>query len=91
VPIAPSTCARSSLTERSPKSALPATTDRAALGYTRSMTEHEERAEELEREADDMQERVERLEDETDEAGEDWERKKGDPGVPGAVGDSDED
>jgi hypothetical protein len=55
------------------------------------MSEHEKRADELEREADDMQERVERLEEETDAAGEDWERKKGDPGVPGAVGDSDAD
>jgi predicted nucleic acid-binding Zn-ribbon protein len=53
------------------------------------MSEHDERADELEREADDMQERVERLEDETDEAGEDWERKKRDPSVPGAVDDDD--
>ena len=51
------------------------------------MSEHDERADELEREAEEMQERVDRLEDETDEVSEDWERKKGDPGVPGAVGD----
>ena len=55
------------------------------------MSEHEERADELEREAEDMKERVERLEDETDEAREDWERKQKDPGVPGAVGDPDDD
>ena len=56
------------------------------------MSEHEERADELEREADEMQQRVERLEDETDEAREDWERKQKDSSVPGAVGDpADED
>jgi hypothetical protein len=51
------------------------------------MSEHDERADELEHEAEDMQERVTRLEDETGEAREDWERKKGDPSVPGAAGD----
>jgi hypothetical protein len=56
------------------------------------MTEHEERADELERELDDMEERSERLEDDTSDAREDWERKKDDPGVPGAPpDDSDED
>jgi uncharacterized protein (UPF0335 family) len=54
------------------------------------MSEHDERAEELEREADDMQERVERLEDETGEVADDWKRKKADPGVPGAVGDDED-
>jgi hypothetical protein len=51
------------------------------------MSEHDERADDLEREADAMAERIERLEHETDEAGDDWERKKRDPSVPGAVGD----
>jgi hypothetical protein len=51
------------------------------------MSEHHERADDLEREADEMEKRVERLGDETDQVSEDWERKKRDPGVPGAVGD----
>ena len=54
------------------------------------MSEHDERADELEREAEEMQERVARLEDETDEVSKDWERKKSDPAVPGAVGDEDD-
>lgn len=52
------------------------------------MTEHQERADELDRELDDMEERTERLEDDVDEAREDWERKKADPSVPGAPDDS---
>ena len=48
------------------------------------MSEHEDRAREIERELDDMEERSERLDDEVDEAREDWERKKGDSSVPGA-------
>ena len=55
------------------------------------MSEHDERADELEREAEEMQERVARLEDETDEVSKDWERKKADPGVPGAVCENDDD
>ena len=51
------------------------------------MTEHEERADELEHELGDMEERSERLEDDVSDAREDWERKKRDPSVPGAVGD----
>jgi len=51
------------------------------------MSEHHERADELEREAEDMQERADRLEDEIGDVREDWERKKGDSRVPGAVGD----
>jgi predicted nucleic acid-binding Zn-ribbon protein len=51
------------------------------------MSEYEERADELEDEADDMQERGERLEDEIGDAREDWERKKADPSVPGASDD----
>jgi predicted nucleic acid-binding Zn-ribbon protein len=53
------------------------------------MSEHEERADELEREADDIEERGERLEDEIGTAREDWDRKKADPGVPGATDDED--
>ena len=54
------------------------------------MTEHDERAQDLENELDEMEERSERLDDEIDDAREDWERKKGDSSVPGAVGDSEE-
>jgi predicted nucleic acid-binding Zn-ribbon protein len=55
------------------------------------MTEHEERADELERELEDMEERNERLEDEVSDAREDWESKKSDSSVPGATpDDSDE-
>ena len=51
------------------------------------MSEHEERADELEAEAEDMQERAEKLEDEIGDVREDWERKKRDPSIPGAAGD----
>lgn len=51
------------------------------------MTEHEDRANELERELDDMEERSERLEDDIDETRDEWERKKRDSSVPGAAGD----
>ena len=51
------------------------------------MSEHEERAEELEQELDDMQERSDRLGGEIDDVRKDWERKKGDSKVPGAAGD----
>jgi predicted nucleic acid-binding Zn-ribbon protein len=51
------------------------------------MSENDPRAEELERELEDMEERSEELDDEIDEAREDWERKKADPQVPGAAGD----
>jgi len=53
------------------------------------MSEHQERADELETELDDMEERSERLEDEIDDTREDWERKKADSGVPGAPPDGD--
>jgi hypothetical protein len=46
--------------------------------------DHEEKADELERELDDMQDRSGRLEGDIEGAGEDWEQKKRDPGVPGA-------
>ena len=51
------------------------------------MTEHDERAQDLERELDDLEERAEHLEDDIQDAREDWERKKADSGVPGAAGD----
>jgi predicted nucleic acid-binding Zn-ribbon protein len=53
------------------------------------MSEYEERADELEHEAEDMEERSDRLEDEIGDAREDWEHKKTDPGVPGATDDED--
>ena len=46
--------------------------------------DHEKKADDLEREADDMQERTGKLGDDIEGAEEDWERKKGDPAVPGA-------
>jgi hypothetical protein len=51
------------------------------------MSEHDPKADELEREVEDMEERSERLDDEIDDAREDWERKQRDPNVPGASGD----
>jgi predicted nucleic acid-binding Zn-ribbon protein len=51
------------------------------------MSEYEERADDLEREADDMRRRTDRLEDEIEDVREDWERKKADSNVPGAAGD----
>jgi hypothetical protein len=48
--------------------------------------DHEEKADQLERELDDMQHRSGKLGDEIESAGEDWEQKKRDPGVPGAAG-----
>jgi predicted nucleic acid-binding Zn-ribbon protein len=51
------------------------------------MSEHDERAEEVEQELDDMEQRADRLEEEIGDVREDWERKKRDPSVPGAAGD----
>jgi hypothetical protein len=51
------------------------------------MTEHEEHADRLERELDDMQEQGERVEAHIEEARRDWAAKKGDRTVPGAAGD----
>jgi predicted nucleic acid-binding Zn-ribbon protein len=51
------------------------------------MSEHDEQAEQLEHELDDMQRRTERLEGQIDDVREDWERKKRDSSVPGAAGD----
>ena len=49
------------------------------------MTEHEDRARDLESELDEMEERSSKLEQEIEDARDDWERKKGDPSVPGAL------
>jgi predicted nucleic acid-binding Zn-ribbon protein len=54
------------------------------------MSEHDERAQDLEHDLDEMDERSDRLEDEIADAREDWERKKGDASVPGAPPDSDD-
>jgi hypothetical protein len=51
------------------------------------MSEHDERADELEREAEDMQQRTERLEDEIYAVHEDLDGKKRDSHIPGAAGD----
>jgi predicted nucleic acid-binding Zn-ribbon protein len=51
------------------------------------MSEHEDRARDMERELDEMEERADRLEQEIEATQEDWERKKRDPSVPGAAGD----
>jgi hypothetical protein len=51
------------------------------------MTENDPRADDLERELDQMQERSDRLESEIGETRKDWESKKADPAVPGAVPD----
>jgi len=47
---------------------------------------HEAKADELERELDEMQERSERLSGDIEGAEDDWERKKKDAAVPGAGG-----
>jgi hypothetical protein len=51
------------------------------------MSEHQDRARQMERELHDMEDRSERLEDDIEATREDWERKKGDSSVPGAAGD----
>jgi chromosome segregation ATPase len=53
------------------------------------VSEHEERADDLERELDDMQQRTDKLEDDIGDVRDDWERKKRDSSVPGAAGDPD--
>ena len=62
------------------------------------MTDHrddrrpdEAKADELERELDDMEEQKERLGGQIDGASDDWERKKRDERVPGATSEEDED
>jgi hypothetical protein len=47
---------------------------------------HEARADEVERELDEMEERSDRLHDEIESTGEDWQRKKRDESIPGATG-----
>ena len=54
------------------------------------MEEPQERADELEGEADKLEERSEKVGREIKEAESDWEAKKGDASVPGAVPDGDE-
>jgi hypothetical protein len=51
--------------------------------------EHEQHADAVERELDDMAHDSERLKGDIDETRDDWERKKHDPAVPGAGGDPD--
>ena len=48
--------------------------------------DHEAKADEVERELDDMEAASGQLQDEIEGTGEDWERKKRDSGVPGAAG-----
>ena len=50
------------------------------------MEGHAEKADALEREAEEMEHRSSKLEDEIGDAREDWERKKADDRVPGAAG-----
>ena len=53
------------------------------------MTEHTDRdakADDVERQLDEMRERSGRLQDQIEDTGDDWERKKRDPAVPGAAG-----
>ena len=47
---------------------------------------HEAKADDVERQLDEMQERSERLGGDIEGAGEDWERRKKDSNVPGAGG-----
>jgi hypothetical protein len=51
----------------------------------------EAKADEVERELDEMDERRERLGEQIEDTGEDWERKKKDERVPGATGEQDDD
>ena len=53
--------------------------------------DHEAKADELERELDDMQEQTGKLGEKIEGAGEDWEQRKADESVPGATGELDED
>lgn len=51
--------------------------------------EHDEQAERLEREAEDMERRSEKVGDRIEETKRDWEAKEDDPSVPGARPDPD--
>jgi hypothetical protein len=48
--------------------------------------DHEQQADEAERELADMEERSQRVEEHIEEARKDWEAKQADPSVPGATG-----
>ncbi len=50
------------------------------------MSDHEQAADELEREADDMERRSAQVGDDIADEREDWERKQTDASVPGATG-----
>jgi hypothetical protein len=52
---------------------------------------HEAKADEVERELDDMEQRQDRLGEEIDEASDEWGRKKRDERVPGALDRADDD
>jgi hypothetical protein len=49
--------------------------------------DHQEKADQLEKEASDLERESEHLHGHIDETRDDWERKKADPLVPGAAGD----
>jgi len=53
--------------------------------------EHDEQADQVERDLDEMEERSEELGKEIEETEADWERKKQDDSVPGALPDEDGD
>ena len=55
------------------------------------MIEHDEKAEELEREADSLEHDSERIGERIDETRRDWAAKEQDPTVPGAQPDPDDD
>ena len=48
--------------------------------------DHDAKADELEREIDELQEHSDKLGDKIEGAGEDWEHRKADDSVPGATG-----
>ena len=52
--------------------------------------DHDAKADEVERELDEMEERSEKLGDEIEGAGADWESRKADESVPGATGEPSE-
>jgi hypothetical protein len=57
------------------------------------MTEHDEKAQQLEREAEDLEEQSDRVGEHIDDTRRDWESKEQDPSVPGAqpdLGDGEE-
>jgi hypothetical protein len=54
------------------------------------MTEHDEEAQQLEREAENLEEQSDRVGERIDETRRDWESKEQDPSVPGAQPDPDD-